>query len=199
MLIFTVSYLFLKSDAFPQSCGRAARKFPGSPKLRRCWWDLGKPTCEKNSSLSFLTSRMSSSSSPMLPGCFMMYSVSFWFEKARAGFLKLSRWGKVFEWYGELNKNGSRNLMDLNAWFHWWDCWKGLGGAAVLEEVCHWLGGFKSPYNSDLDLVLSIGLWISSELSATASTQCLPAALLAMVMFMGSTMGPMSPLKCFFL
>lgn len=77
--------------------------------------------------------------------------------------------------------------------------WKGLGGVAVLEEVCHWLGGFKSPYNSDLDLALSVSLWIRSELSATAS-QCLPAAMLAaVVMFMDSTMGPMSPLKCFLL
>lgn len=125
---------------------------------------------------------------PQAPLCFldvlMMYSVSFWFEKARAGFLELSCWGKVLGWYGELNENGSRSLLDLNAWSRWWDCWKGLGVAALLKEVCHWLGGFKSPYNSDLDLALSVSLWISSELSATASTQCLPAALLAMVMFM---------------
>jgi hypothetical protein len=38
-----------------------------------------------------------------------------------------------------LNENGPYMLSYLNSWSSvGWTIWEGLGGMALLEEVCHW-------------------------------------------------------------
>ena len=68
---------------------------------------------------------------------------------------------------GGLNENGPHRLTGLKTgkWYHL----KGLGGVALLEEGCHWVGSEVSRVSLFL---LPVDLDV--ELSATAPAPCLP-------------------------
>ena len=46
-----------------------------------------------------------------------------------------------------LNENGPHRLIYLNAWLRVGrTVWEGIGGVALLEEVCHWRAGFDASF-----------------------------------------------------
>jgi hypothetical protein len=99
-----------------------------------------------------------------------------------------------------LKKNAPYRLMYLNTWSPVSaTVWEGLGGVALLEEVCHYGVVFEVskahtvPTGSSLTL-----LWIRCKLSTSATALCLPAAVLPTMMVMDTTiLWNHEPIKCF--
>jgi hypothetical protein len=71
---------------------------------------------------------------------------------------------------------------------------EGLGGVALLEEVCHWEVGFEisKPQSCSLSMVQDIT-------RSYCSSTCLHAALLPTMTIMGQTSETVSkpPIECF--
>ena len=95
---------------------------------------------------------------------------------------------KVFHW-----------LTELTAWSPaGGTVWEGLGGMALLEEVCHWrwVLRFQKPMLFHLALFASLSashLWIRCKLSATIPAPRLPATTYSAMMVMDSPSETVSP------